>query len=277
MPDIEPSPAETGVPLSEWDRDRYNNPVEAANARYQSLDLGFYDKEVEEVVAHLFYTVLNDPRLMNHVLDLAKLRDPGQTDRVGELSVDVDRVEVTGTHSLAWLAYFAALQESPLLEVFDLAELDYLVSNARQRIQLGYWGKLGPVNAQGHGYGRQKDRRGKGMKPETIEKALEAIVRRLPELDPGQTAEAEEAALYVSCLKCDAQVGDECAGGAMHAARLEHAAWLKAHEDDDSDGSDGTGGPQGPSATSATDKEEGKKAGNKRRKILQRVRELVKS
>jgi len=233
--DSEASAAETGVPLND------KPPLQAANAALGEL-LGLEpnekDKPIEEAEKLLFYTVLDEPSVRGHVVALAEMRDAKQ-------------------------GYFAALQASPLIKVFGHSHLDYLVSRSRQRIRLGYWGQLGPVNGQGYGYGRQKDRKSKGMTPKVIADAVAAIVRQLPELDPEHTPEAEEDAQWVWCPKCEALVGDQCAGGTMHAERLKHAAKLEASEDAGTDIDD--------------DEQDKKKRYSRQRKYLQRVGELVRS
>jgi hypothetical protein len=136
---------------------------------FSGLDMNHKDNRQEGAVAYLRSALLNEPYVMDHVLDLASLRDDMQ------LAIEansLDQLEPAATH------YFDALGSSLLLEQFDVDELDDMIVTARQRIRLGYWGKLKAVNPRGPGYGRQKAR-ARAMTQGPIALAVEDFVRRL--------------------------------------------------------------------------------------------------
>lgn len=113
-----------------------------------------YDWAVLEAVSYLRTALLNEPTVIDHLVDLAKLRDD------------------------AGFPYQRALDDTLLGEWFDRSEIDYMAETVREQLAHGWWGLIVSVDPRGRGYGRTKQR-ARAMAPETIELGVQDFVRRL--------------------------------------------------------------------------------------------------
>jgi hypothetical protein len=117
----------------------------------------------ESAVSDFRHGLLNHPDVIERLLMLADLRDHWNADRSPWVLRD----------------YWAliGLTEQQLDGHFPQPTLDYFASIIRERIDLGLWGKLVPVNHGGE-YGREQQRV-RTVTATTIAGAVDAVARQL--------------------------------------------------------------------------------------------------
>jgi hypothetical protein len=145
-------------------------------------DMTRYDVPIESAVAYARAALLGDPDVNAHLLDLAHLPDAARVDTEIALRAGVELGRELARS--AWGRYKDAREGSVLREQFEADELDYLVSIIRERHALErehglrLWGLSVPVNPDGAGYGRAKDR-ARAEAINTIELGVADLVGRL--------------------------------------------------------------------------------------------------
>jgi hypothetical protein len=151
-------------------------PTEATVALSDELVMTRFDRPIEEAVAYLRLALLNDPDVIEHLVALSYLRTS----------------PVAGER-----AYWEAIDASPLRDsIFSAQELDHLARVIRDRLALGVWATSVPVNPNGRGYGRTRQR-ARSMSYDTIELAIaDFITSRInPERESAHVACSNQATI----------------------------------------------------------------------------------